>query len=129
MRKIRMPFLRPTNEDIDFDEVGGKLMVETAGYIPKEQQIAMLVASGEALENYRKKLFPELEHPNEKSEVHYNPTAQKGYDFFDWHEDVHRAKDGLRQSEIAAQQRAEQEALLAAKAEQENKQESPAPVE
>lgn len=65
---------------------GGDILVETAGYIPKEVQLQALVSSGEALQAYRKNLYPEYE--SIPVDPEFDPTAQVGYDVFDALNDI-----------------------------------------
>jgi len=84
---------------------GGRYLVETAGYIPKDVQLQMLIQSGESLERYRKKMFPHyqnLEDTTPDDDIPYDPTSHIGYDFFDFHRDHTIAKNGLKESERQA---------------------------
>lgn len=65
---------------------GGDILVETAGYIPKEVQLQALLQSGEALQAYRKQIYPEYE--SQPTDPEYDPTAQVGYDVFDALNDI-----------------------------------------
>lgn len=64
---------------------GGDDIVERAGYVDKQAQLSALMQSGEALRAYQERLYPAKEYPPNPE---YDPTIQKGYDFFDAHEDV-----------------------------------------
>lgn len=86
------------------DRTGGKRMIEIAGYIPKDIQLRLLVQSGEALEKYYKKLFPEL-HSTE--EPVFDPTIQVGFDRLDAWDNIRFVQNNLRLSEMEAKQRAE----------------------
>jgi hypothetical protein len=97
MIKVVNRFLGEGRQDIE--PGGGDCLVETSGYIPKETQLQMLMQSGEALDRYRKKMFPG--YTSEDEEPDFDPTAQKGYDFFDFHEDVVYLKKTISDREAA----------------------------
>jgi len=85
------------------DRCGGNYLTETAGYVPKEVRLQMLIQSGERLEQYRKRVFPAYETVETPIDsIDFDPTSQKGYDFFDWHEDTQFVKSQLRYSERQA---------------------------
>jgi len=75
----------------------GDIMVETAGYIPKEDQLTMLLSSGRALDEYYKALYPDYVPQSE--EPSFDPTVQKGFDFFDAHENMTFVLKSMRMSE------------------------------
>lgn len=90
---------RPTNvypSDYypDVDMIGGPRLTESTGYIPKEIQLQQLIDSGDALNYYYSQAYPDDAVGNDNE---YDPTAQYGYDFFDWHYDV-----SVVQSKLAA---------------------------
>lgn len=89
--------LSPKGQDIEI--AGGDYLVETAGYIPKEIQLQMLLQSGEALDRYYKRLFPGYVPVEDDTEPVFDPTVQKGYDYFDWHEDVVFVRNQLTEQE------------------------------
>lgn len=80
-------------------KTGGDYLVETSGYVPKEIQLQMLLQSGEALDRYYKRLFPGYVPADDDTVPDFDPTAQKGYDFFDWHEDVVFVRNQLTEQE------------------------------
>jgi hypothetical protein len=77
---------------------GGDILVETAGFIDKETQLAILLQSGEALDRYYKKMFPGQ---NSDDEPTFDPTAQKGYDYFDAFRDSKYARGRLYEQKRA----------------------------
>lgn len=76
-------------------------IIETAGYIPKETQLQMLMQSGKALDAYYDSISPEYVPADELQEPDFDPTAQKGYDFFDFADDFIRVSNQLKASELA----------------------------
>lgn len=71
---------------------GGDYLVETSGYISKEQQLANLMHSGEALDAYRRNRYPGLV-PSDHPEPEFDPTFRMDYDFFDVHADINYLKN------------------------------------
>lgn len=60
---------------------GGISIIDTSGYIPKEQQIALLSAAGRSLDAYYDEMYPDWVEPG--TEIPLDPTIQIGYDIFD----------------------------------------------
>lgn len=85
----------------DFEIGGGALMVDDAGYIPKEEQLRNLVRSGNALEEYTRKAYPSIFHssPDEADDPAYDPTLDKGYDYFDNYDNVTIVRAQIKESE------------------------------
>jgi len=101
------------------DKCGGKYMVDTAGYVPKEEQLRLLTQSGAALESYRRKMYPERVPKDymDDRDPPLNPTIRKSYDFFDCHRDVRFVKNALTLQEKEAAIMAEREKAKAAQPE------------
>ncbi|MCL2182851.1 MAG: hypothetical protein FWB85_05205 [Chitinispirillia bacterium] len=129
MIKIVNAALRNEPETPPHDKCGGPSLIETAGYVSKENQLRMIMSSGAALEDYRRKMFPAYEDPNNPDpEPVFDPTAQKGFDFFDAAEmtvvvrnnmelSIERAKrDAARLAQEAAEDSAGKEPPLEAPA-------------
>lgn len=65
---------------------GGSYIVETSGYVPKEDQLQMLLNSGAALDKYMRTLYPPINELDDEEVI--DRTAQKDYDFEDYHNDI-----------------------------------------
>lgn len=106
--------LTVSNNALTHCPAGGDILVETAGYIPKEVQLQALVQSGEALQAYRKNLYPEYE--SDPVDPEFDPTAQKGYDVFDALNDIatvrRKFSDAQRLALAAAHETAEVEPVI-----------------
>lgn len=105
MYTVRDPYLHEIDpESLRFGDSSGEILVETAGYIPKEVQIGLLVSSGEALQDYRRRMYPEYE--SQPTDPDWDPTTQVGYDHFDAMNDLitvtRRLSEQERLSRIAA---------------------------
>lgn len=92
VKKIReSQIVNVWNDEIDDypvgDPGGGQRIIETAGYITKQEQLRILARSGAALEEYRKSLYPDMDDGKYPVEEEYDPTTRKDYDYFDWHAD------------------------------------------
>lgn len=66
------------------DPKAGPYIVETSGYIPKADQLQMLLNSGAALDAYHRKLYPPKDDLYDESVI--DPTQDKGFDFADAHD-------------------------------------------
>lgn len=78
----------PNDSPWDADIGGGDILVDPAGYLPKSQELAALAQSGESLDEYRRLLYPNMLPVSQEDAPVFDPTAQMGYDFFDYHDDV-----------------------------------------
>lgn len=79
----------------DYDPTGGDILIESAGYIPKEMEILNLYRSGESLDFYRSQLYPDMVPATSDDNPEFDPTGQFGYDFFDWHADVSFVRNNI----------------------------------
>lgn len=93
--------------DLDLEGVGaytgvlshpGDYLVETAGYLSKQDQMARITASGRALDAYYKSIAPGYVHPDSQDDIDpdYDPTSDPGYEYFDYHNDMVYVKNTLR---------------------------------
>ena len=62
----------PEDWQPDIDVGGGDILVEVSGYVPKQVQLARLMQSGKALDDYLKRVYPNYE--LQPTEVFYDPT-------------------------------------------------------
>lgn len=87
----RAEIINPWMDEVDDYPIGcaggGQRIIETAGYIPKREQLRLLAKSGRQLEEYRKSLYPDMDDGKYPVEEEYDPTTRKDYDYFDFHAD------------------------------------------
>lgn len=72
--------------DCQAEPSGGPYIVETSGYVPKEDQLQMLLNSGAALDKYMRTLYPPISELDDEEVI--DRTAQKDYDFEDYYNDI-----------------------------------------
>lgn len=98
---------------------GGDRVVDVAGYIPKHVQMQMLLDSGKALDDYRRRLFPDFSETGE--EMPEDPTAEIGYDIFDALDDRRRSVESynfkLEQAKLVEAERLRREKYFSEKKE------------
>lgn len=104
---------------VESDILGGDILVETAGYVPKEEQLRILTQSGEALDAYRRRVYPTYVPIDNTDDVDpaIDPTVAKGYDIFDAYDSIRVVKSkmtDIRKAELADQVRITEERKLAA---------------
>jgi len=80
-------------------------MCERAGYIPAKQQIQNLIAAGERLEEYRKKLYSNGDEIDDES-AEPDPTIAKSYDEHQATDDARAVMRSLRSQQKAATRKA-----------------------
>lgn len=79
---------------------GGDAIVDTAGFIPKDTQLQILLDSGKSLDDYLKKLYPGYYDPaTEQDNPSENPTVKKDFDIFDAIELGRNVNDNMRATE------------------------------
>lgn len=91
----------PSPEDKILD---GTSLLDISGYIPKEEQLRALTESGEALEEYRRKMYPDYVASEDTLTPeaiinNYDPTTRKDYEIFDYHADVAVVRSNVLRTE------------------------------
>lgn len=80
-----------------FEEGGGDLMVETAGYIPPKRQIEQFMLAGKRLELSRREMF---DFPDGKEVEFSDPTRSPNFDMADAtmlaNPAMQRVRDGIK---------------------------------
>ena len=110
-----------------YEEGGGELLVETAGYIPPKKQIEQFMLAGKRLEASRRELF---DFADGKDTGEFDPTRSPNFDMADASQLLNPAAERVREGikkvkeDRKAKELAKKEEFEAWKKEQENSKNS-----
>lgn len=109
-------------EEYEKEKGGGKIITESAGYIPPKIQIEQMIMAGQRLDLARKEQF-DFGPDDEIDEDYVDPTREPGFDLADASQLASETAMRLRQQEEkpSAMEKAEKEKKASEEASQEKK--------